>query len=241
MFARNATRATALAALAAGAAVALAGLAGAATAAPVHGQLTATTRIVNRYDSGGAGNWAYDTFTRTLTVTYLGKVTPAQIIADPALAATPYEFNASLADKGTFKDIPGAFTPNQGGHDAGLILRPGQVTGTMTGWGQFGVFYASAKDAPGLAPRSLRGTALNSLYPSSTWPELAFPAGTTFADLSEATFGYYYQVPAVTVTTVRWVHGHKITHVRVLKAQNWEDTAFDGSGQLRFDGNILGR
>jgi hypothetical protein len=238
MFARNATRLAAAAAVAAGLGV---GLVSAASAAPVHGQLTATTRIVNRYDSGGNGNWAYDTFTRTLTVTYLGKVTPAQILADPALALTPYEFDATLADQGTFKDIPGAFTPNQGGHDAGLILRPGQVTGTMNGYGQFPVFYASAKDARGLAPRVLRGVAENALYPSSTWPELAFPAGTTFADLSETGFGYYYQVPAVTVTSVRWVHGHRVVTHRTIRAQNWADTALNGDGQLRFDGNITGR
>jgi hypothetical protein len=209
------------------------------------GTVTSVTHIHNRYDSGGNGNWAYDTFSRTLTVSYLGKVTPAQIAADPALAATPYEFNAQVSDTGTFKDIPGAFTPNQGGRNLGRVLKPGQVTGTMTGYGQWSVFYASAKDARGLAPRQLNGTALNALYPSATWPELAFPAGTAFSGVNEASYGYDYTVPAATVTriTYKWVNGHKVPvkHVRVLRAQHWSDTALNGDGQLQHDGNITGR
>jgi hypothetical protein len=241
--ARNAALAGAAAAVIAGAG---AGVANAATV-HTHGVTTAVTRITNRYDGGGAGNWAYDTFGRTLTIDYLGHVTAAQIAADPALAATPYEFDATLTDAGTFKDIPGALTPNQGGHDAGRVLGPDQVTGTMTGTGQFGLFYASARPnsartfANSGVPIRLRGPVQNALYPSYTWPELAFPSATTFADLNESGFAYYYHVPAETVTSVRWVHGHKVTTHRTLRAQNWADTAWNADGQAPGDGNITGR
>ena len=213
--------------------------AGAASAsAAVTRPLTAVTHITNRHDGGGNGNWAYDTFTRILRVQYLGKVTAAQIAANPALATTPYMYTASLSDTGTFKDIPGAFTPDQGGKDLGKVLKPNQVTGTMNGYGQFGVFYASHKDARGLVPSHLKGAELNALYPSSTWPELVFPAGTTFNGVSEFNFDYSYTVPAATITKV--VHGKKVTvH---LKAEHWQDSASNGDGQLpRGDGNITGR
>ena len=47
----------------------------------------------------------------------------------------------------------------------------------MTGYGQFSVFYASAKDARGLTTRSLHSLALNAnpAY-ASQWPALADPA-----------------------------------------------------------------
>ena len=148
-------------------------------------------QIVNRYDGGGSGYWAYDSFGRVLNL-QIGKVTPAMIAANPALASTPYMYTATLTDKGTFKDIPGVFTPNQGGCNAARrTLRPTQVTGTMSGYGDFAVFYASQKAAGyrGDAYRSrlaLRGSARNLHYPSSTWPELAFANGTMFAGVSVA-------------------------------------------------------
>jgi hypothetical protein len=218
------------AALAAGAAVALAGVS-AAGASTTRGTVTAVTHITGRPDSGGAGTWATDTFTRTLTLTYLGKGGPA---------ATPYQYMAAVADSGTALNLPGQLTPNQGGKDAGKIMKAVQVKAAMTGFGQWGVFDASARDARGLVPAQLHG-AVNSLYPSSTWPELAFPAGTTFAGVSESGFGYNYHVPALTVTSIRVVNGHKVTVRKVYPAQNWSDTALNGDGQLARDGNITGR
>jgi hypothetical protein len=198
-----------------------------ASAATVH-PLTAKTQITNRLDGGGNGSWAYDTFNRVLSLQYLGKS------ADPAHATAPYMYDAQVRDTGTFKDIPGKYTPDQGGKDLGLILKPNQVTGTMEGSGQWGVFYASSKDARGLVPSHLNGPALNTLYPSSTWPELAFPQGTVFNGVSEFNYSYEYTVPATTVTH----NGHK----HVYKAQTWLDTASNGDGQLSHaDGNITGR
>jgi hypothetical protein len=226
---KNSTYATA--ALIAGGLVAIAAGGTAASAATTHGTVTAVTKISGRPDSGGAGTWATDKFNRTLTVTYLGKGGPA---------ATPYQYMASVADSGTFLNLPGQLTPNQGGSDAGKVMKATQVGGPMSGFGQWGVFDASAKDARGLVPTQLRG-AINALYPSDTWPELAFPAGTSFAGVSEANFGYGYTVPAVTTYTVKTVNGHKVTVKHVAKAQAWSDTAYNGDGQLARDGNITGR
>jgi hypothetical protein len=219
--------------------------------AAVQHPVTSVTKIVNRTDGGGGGTWAYDSFTRTLNLTYLGKVTPAELAANPALASTPYKYDAQVSDQGTFRDIPGALTPDQGSNDAGKVLRPVQVSGPMNGVGQWNVFYASARAHNGLAPRVLRGPALNELYPSSTWPELAFPAGTTFSGVSESFYDYSYQA----VPFTRWVierdtHGHIVlnpkTHQPVLVKksgfrQHWEDSSFNGDGQNPHgDGNITG-
>ena len=214
-----------------------------AATAPQHvrGEITATTHIANRFDNGGGGRWAVDKFDRTLVINYLGKST------DPAHAAAPLEFTASISDAGTFVNLPGQLTPNQGGHNAGKVMRPNQVTGKLTGYGQFGVFYASAKPSRALVPHALRTFALNAnpAFASPNWPALAFAPGVTVTGLNEAAYGYDYNVPAKTVTTYtyKWVNGHKVAvkHVRVLKAQDWKDTAFNGDGQLQRDGNITGR
>ena len=59
--------------------------------------------------------------------------------------------------------------------------------------------------------------------------------------MNEGGFGYDYNVPALTVTHIKVVNGHKVTVKTVLKAQNWADTAWNGDGQAPRDGQILGR
>lgn len=208
----------------AGVPLTLAASAHAATVPASHRAVDSVTKIINRADNGGGGQWAYDNFSRELKVNYLGKST------DPAMAATPFMYYATVSDQGTFRDMPGALTPNQGGHFAGKQLRPGQVSGPMTGSGAWGVFYASQRAHNGLVPTVLRGPALNALYPSSTWPELAFPTGTTFSGVNEVQYDYEYH--AVPVLSSK--------HVIIRYAQNWSDTSLNGDGQLQHDGNIRG-
>jgi hypothetical protein len=167
-------------------------------------------------------------------VYYLGKS------SDPAHATAPFMYWAQVSDTGTFRDVPGALTPNQGGHNAGRVLRPGQVTGPMTGSGQWGLFYASSKAHNGLAPTVLKGVKLNALYPSSTWPELAFPVGTTFVGLAESWYDYNYQAVPFTKHVVKTINGKKVIVKVTGFRQHWEDAAFNGDGQLPRDGNILG-
>lgn len=217
-----------------GSAVAMAGSASAAT----HPVLTSTTHIVNRDDNGGSGTkWAMDTMDRVQVLTYLGKVSAADIAANPALAATPFMYSATISDHGTFRDIPGSLAPNQGGRHFGQHLRPVQVSGPMSGFGQFNIFYASSKAHNGLVPTVLKGEKLNALYPSSQWPTLSFPVGTTFAGLNEAAYDYSYH--AVPVFGVKKVNGKNVTVVLRYK-QNWEDASWNGDGQAPRDGQVLG-
>lgn len=202
---------------------------------------TATTNIKNRPDSGGGGNtWAIDRFSRQLVLNYEGRS------IDPAMAATPYMYSAQLNDQGTFLDLPGQLTPNQGGHNLGKVLKPRQVAGTMKGNGYFGLFYSSTKAH---SPRSYANlgveisendhgvvTGLN-FHGSSTWPELAFPAGTVFSGVNEVQFRYQYDVPAW--NTFRTVNGHRVTIHH--PAQRWVDASYNNDGQVRSAGNITGR
>jgi hypothetical protein len=206
---------------------------------PAH-PVEAITKIVNRADNGGGGQWANDSFTRTADVFYLGKVSPAQIAANPALATTPFTYWAQVKDAGTFRNLPGQLAPNQGGRYAGVHMKAGQVSGPMTGTGQWGLFYASAKAQHGLAPGALKGNAVNALYPSSTWPELLFPAGTTFAGVTESGYDYAYQAAPFTKWVVKTVNG-KPALVKISGFhQRWEDASFNGDGQAQRDGQILG-
>jgi hypothetical protein len=194
---------------------------------------TATTKMVARPDSGGNGDWAYDNFTRELVLTYQG----------PSGNATyPYAYTAQLIDKGSFKDMPGAFTPNQGGRYLGDILKPTQVSGSMAGGGYFYVFYSSVKaNGHNYANLGVPTRVKGSADPSSTWPTLAFPATATFLNLGEQEFGYTYIVPAYTTTHVVKVNGKNVTVKVVHKAQEWTDASYNDAGQLTSAGNITGR
>lgn len=213
------------AALAAGALVTIG--AGSASAHTTGGTVTAQTKTIDRGDSGGAGNnWAYDSMGRKVTITYLGKAGPA---------GTPYQYEATVTDAGTFKTIPGQLTPNQGGRYAGTVEPATQITGSITGGGDYSLDASAKVNSPRTwanlgVPTALRGLTQNGLYPTGTWPELAFPAGTTFAGPGLFNWGWTYKVPAKTVT----VNGHKHT----TKAQTWVDSLGGNAGQDRGDGQI---
>jgi hypothetical protein len=187
--------------------------------------ITAITAMLNRDDSGGNGNWAKDSFVRVLTVTQQKATVP---LADCSPTATVcYAFTASLKDAGSFRTISGAYTPNQGGADAGEHIR-GVVQGQMLGAGDFATFYATALPSARLVPLFNTGDA----NPSYLWPELAFPAGTVFSGLNEDPWGYSYTAKVQT-----GVRGHS-----VVQTQRWADTsdlANDG-GQGPTAGNITG-
>lgn len=217
----------------AGAAIVPALVASAASASPrpvphSHG-LTAVTRMINRDDSGGNGNWAKDDFTRTLAITEVPGTVPLTDCS--ATATTCYAFTASLNDQGTFRTIPGAYTPNQGGTNAGDTIR-GVVSGQMQGSGDFATFYATSLPNMHLVPRFNVGDT----NPSSTWPELAFPGGTTFTGLNENPWGYFYSARVL-------VHHHRgwWWHRR-YEIQRWADTSVPANddGQGATAGNITG-
>jgi hypothetical protein len=185
--------------------------------------VTAVTSLTDRPDSGGNGYWAWDTFARTLTLHYLG---------DGGPAGTPYQYSATVSDKGTFKDEPGAYAPDQGGADLGRVLLPQQVSGPMAGTGSWGVFDASTKASAAFVPAVIPFSAeTNPAYASPVWPELAFPAGTVFSGVSESAFDYTYQAVPVVVKG-------KVVRYR----QHWEDSNVNSDGQLApADGEIRGQ
>jgi hypothetical protein len=244
---RNSTRTIIASAAAAASLIGAAGLTVASASAATHKVTTSTavTQIRNRPDSGGNGYWGIDKFQRTLVLTYQGKS------HDPALAATPYGYTAELADQGSFLDLPGQLTPNQGGHDLGRVLRPVQVGGPMNGTGYFAEFFSSVKaNSPrqylnlGVEYRENdRGSVTSPGFnPSSTWPKLAFPATAVFsAPLNEIQFDYTYTVPAYTTWTFTVVNGKAVKVAHLHKAQSWEDASWDSAGQIRSAGNITGR
>ena len=194
--------------------------------APHSQRLTAVTRMVGRDDSGGNGNWAKDYFERTLTITQEPGTVP---LADCSPTATTcYAFTASLSDWGFFRTIPGAYTPNQGGTDAGAVIK-GTVYGNMHGSGDFATFYATALPSAHLVPHVNVGNS----NPSYLWPELAFAPGTTITGLNEDPWGYYYS--ARVLVRHGWWH-------RRYEIQRWADTSVPANddGQGATAGNISG-
>ena len=148
-------------------------------------------------------------------------------------------YTAALKDKGTFATIPSAYTPNQFGGDAGLKLLARSVDGQMNGYGDFTKFYATTAANGRLVPGHVTGAT----DPSSTWPELFFPAGTTFATVNEATWGYYYNATVKTTTTTCNTsrrHQRRCTSHTTVSHQKWADTYDNGHGQGVADGNITG-
>jgi hypothetical protein len=170
---------------------------------------TAVTHLAQRPDSGGNGNWANDTFTRTAHVQLLGRAVPANC---GTATGRCFVYGAWLDDAGKFRTIPGAYAPNQGAYPGTTI--GAARGGTFTGYGKFATFYATARPIPALVPAKVSG----SNYSSSTWPELFFPVGTTFAGVNEQAFGYFYKT---------WA-----------PVQKWADTDYNNSGQDASAGNI---
>lgn len=213
------------------AAAALAVTAGAASAAPpppVH----ATTTIKNRPDGGNGGTWAYDNTTRTITITQTGGTPGA------------YTFTAELTDKGTFTTVKGAETPNQGGSYAGDTIKS-KVTGRLRGYADFS-FTASTLPSSGAnagvpARENDHGTA--AANSTSTWYELAFPAGTTFGGAGIGDWSWTYKATVKTVTsrqvclTRGWCWSIPAVHV---SHQQWIDSSSNGDGNEPGDGNITG-
>jgi hypothetical protein len=187
----------------------------AASAAPRplnHPAVSALTVMVNRPDSGGNGNWANDDFLREAEV---GTQTVVAASNCGVSATTCYRISgARLTDAfGTFKTISGAFTPNQGAPFTGDHIT-GIVSGPMSGTGEFGTFFATALPTTTGVP----AVNIGANHPSNTWPELFFPAGTTFTGLSESTFSYTYRGDG----------------------EQWVDSSSDSSGQIPSAGNITG-
>ena len=103
----------------------------------------------------------------------------------------------------------------------------------MHGSGDFATFYATSLPDAHLVPRLNVGDT----NPSYLWPELAFPAGTTFAGLNEDPWGYFYSARV----QVHQRHHHWWQRRR-YEIQRWADTSVPANddGQGASAGNISG-
>ena len=205
-------RLAAIAALAAGVATA----AGAAAAAMHPGlqnvggrtPATAKTSVAPQFVAGDRGNWAR-------TGTYRLKVTVTGGAAVPKPDCGPgspdcYIFQAVAVITGTWKSLPGAFTPRQnipGRRIAGIVH--GTFTGTLT-WD----FDASGYPYARLVPGSVTSLDLG------TWYRRFFGPGTRFGGKGLDARSFTYQAGGC--------------------AQKWTVSAATGNGQGPGAGNITG-
>jgi hypothetical protein len=174
--------------------------------------VTASTYVANNPDSGAGGNnWAYDDYTRTLTIT-----------ADPsgtACTTGQTEYTASVSDHGVAHTILGVKSPNYPSYPV-LITR--SVTAAMNGGGSYTVC-APAADVPSTSnvPATVDDNFVGGTGNQTTgnWPKLAFSpqAGVT----------------ATLANDWSW------TYTRAC--ESWTDAASNGAGGLPADGNITGK
>jgi hypothetical protein len=188
----------------------------AASAAPSPA-VTAKTQLSNRGDGGGNGDWATDAMTRTLTIIQTKQV------------GSTRTFVATITDVGHFVTIPHAFTPNQGGADAGLRIAE-LLPGTFTGKASYS-FMANNSPRASLVPRAEIGTPSSGPTTTSLWYEQAFPAGTTFSGLGITTWGWNYAATAVSFDRSGGFS---------LCTQKWSDASTNNGGQDANSGNITG-
>jgi hypothetical protein len=163
---------------------------------------TAISHLADRTGGGGNGTWAKDDIYRVMTIKLTGQ------------SGGLYSYTATVYDAGSFTAIPGAYTPNQGGSYAGKV-----IAGHDSGWvGGTARYSFTATSLPTAGPNAGLPAYVNGDQGStSTWYELAFPAGITFGGTGIGTWGWTYHDS----------HG-----------QRWTDTSANGDGQLPGDGNI---
>jgi hypothetical protein len=213
-------RTTITAAIATAALLASAGAAS-AMPTPIAGPhpVQAHTLVTDRPDGGNGSPdpyWADDSFIRSLAITLTGGT------------AGDYTYTASLADFGTFTTIPGKQAPNQGPGYAGDLIKS-RVTGIMTGYADFSFTASSLPDAS-LVPASENDHGQVPADDTSTWYELAFPAGTTFGGAGIGPWSWTYDAVVKTVEK----------GFPRLTPQQWTDSMDNGYGDLAGDGQITG-
>ena len=103
----------------------------------------AVTAITDRPDSGNAGDWADDAFTRTAWLTYGGEVAPS-FCGGSTPTGHCYRFTGKVTDKGTFTTIAGQHSPGAG--SGGGVAIGDAAAGPMAGYYNYS-FYSSWKTA----------------------------------------------------------------------------------------------
>jgi hypothetical protein len=194
----------------------------AASASTAQHVWTAKSVLDNRMDTGAdnAHPWAYDNFTRTLTIRLVGTTGSG--------TSTVYYYSARYTDQGTFKTVNGALTPNQAGTYAGTTEN-GSVKGTMTGGEQYS-FTATSLPNMKLVPASpAPGTGS-----TDAWYKLAFPTTTTFGGAGLGNWAWHYNGPVVVTLDSSGKHVIAVHH------EHWNESNTNNAGQLAQAGNIDG-
>jgi len=176
---------------------------------------TGTTAVTNYVDDGNNGDWAIDTFTRTMTVTEHSAVAVSNCGGTATNGITScYYYTATMVDTGSFQTDEGADSPN-----AGVAIQ-GIVTGTLTGGSDFEFYATSASPSAGNVPAT--DNVAKDDYPSTTdWPEVFFPKGTSFsATINELDWSFTYSAPNT--------------------CEKWVDAYNNGGGDEVADGDITG-
>jgi len=179
--------------------------------------VTATTKLSNRADSGGNGNWATDAMTRKLVIRETGR------------SAGVYDFTATVTDSGSFATDNGAFTPDQGGTDAGLVIFK-HTAGSLYGGADYS-FTATTLPDGRYVPSRESGTPLSGDRTTSLWYEQAFGAGTVFGGTGIGNWSWSYAGPVCKTGT-----GRHVSYV----PQRWTDALNNDGGQSATAGNITG-
>jgi hypothetical protein len=158
----------------------------AATGGPV--TTTGTTTVSGREDSGDHGNWATDSFGRTLSVT---RHAAAPVSNCGVTSGNCWFYTATISDSGSFVTDDGALSPS-----AGTAVH-GTVAGQFNG-GEAVEFYAST-DTAVQPPATVSGNS-----PTTTdWVKQAFATGTHFSSVTTKDgWSWTYTAPA---TCEQWV------------------------------------
>lgn len=168
-----------------------------------------TATLSDRPDSGGNGNWANDRITRRSMLVYLGDATTGV-----------HSYQGSVADSGTFHALAGAYTPNQGGADAGAKLGDslgGSISG-LTGYQFTSTAFVSASPA----------AAYSGSQPStSSYYQLFFAPGTTFGGAGIDSTG-----------PVQWAWTYTSNKDNCGNVETWTDASYNSGGQVYDAGNI---
>jgi hypothetical protein len=223
-------RAAVLSAASAGIIAGSLGLTGMASAST--STLTATTTATGRDDSGTAGNWATDNFTRTATLTGHGVVDPSHCPGIGAGLSCHY-LTGTIADKGHFTTVPGDTVPGTGSLNGQPAPQIGTaVTGAMKGSAHF-AFYS---DEPvSAASASNVPSSVTNEDSTSHWAELFFAPGTAnFWDTSGNPGG-------AEITTNGWTYTAALDSDPACPnvSGRWIDASYNNYGGDPVDGNIL--
>jgi hypothetical protein len=199
--------------------------AGTADAETVPLSASASTYIANHPDSGGHGNnWAFDDFTRTLTVYQVSAIACAGVGSFDSSADICY--SATVSDNGKFNAIPGQDVPN--GSDSGQITH--SVQGTMAGAASYTLYAPVADTLTGTVEKYQNDNFTDPTvtdHQSPYWPEQAF------ATPADVTVQYDSGAPG----TVQNDWSYKYTDA----CESWTDSGLSDDGNLAVDGDITGK